>query len=291
MLKDKILVLGSTGLLGSRLSPYLKNSGFDVITHSKNYAADYCFDLADWESAKCKLSEIEPTLIINLVALTSVENCETNMQAAYLQNICTVENITRWIRDHNSRCHLIQLSTDHVYDGTGPHDEEKVHLTNIYALTKYAGELAAGLVPSTIIRTNFVGKSLVRSRESMTDWIYNSLRFGRDIQVMSDVLFSPLSIETLMKCLLMVIELKPVGIFNIGSNEGMSKADFDFIFAKKLNLPLRNMLPVACSNIPSVRTYRPKDMRMDCTKFEILVGMKLPSLNLEIDGVVEEYGT
>ena len=53
--------------------------------------------------------------------------------------------------------------------------EEQIKIRNYYAFSKYAGELAAIQVPSTILRTNFVGRSKVSHRESLTDWVYYSL--------------------------------------------------------------------------------------------------------------------
>jgi len=186
-------------------------------------------------------------------------------------------------------CHLIQISTDHVYDGIGPHSEDQVTLTNNYASSKYAGELAATRVPSTVIRTNFVGRSKVGHRDSLTDWVYNSLTRGEDVRVLRDVFFSPLSMITLTEMILLVIEKKPLGIYNLGSHEGMSKAEFDFSFAENLGLQTKTMIPIDCSQATFLRAYRPKDMRMNCLKFENTLGVKLPLLEDEIKRVAKEY--
>jgi len=287
---NKILILGSTGLLGSTLVPYLKASDKNIHTHArKKGTADFTFDLNDLDTTYDFLEQIQPSIIINLVGLTSVELCQQQTHASYLANTRTVESITRWIKHSKAPCHLIQISTDQVYDGNGPHTEDEVTLTNNYALTKYAGEIVAAQVQSTILRTNFVGRSKVHYRESLTDWVYTSLSTIKSVEVLEDVMFSPLSMDTLSEMIELVIRYKPIGVYNLGSSEGMSKADFDFEFAERLGLPVDTMLRINSSDATFLHAYRPKDMRMNCSKFEKRLGIKLPRLSDEIKKSVKDY--
>ena len=284
-----ILITGATGLLGSTLVPRLKIHSKTVVTHARQTAADCTADLVNKNETFALLTKLQPSVIINLVGLTSVERCQDNANESYLVNTRTVENITNWILQTGANCHLIQISTDQVYDGACLHTEDQVTLTNNYAFSKYAGELAAAQVSSTILRTNFVGRSKVTSRESLTDWVYNSLTNGKRVQVLQDVYFSPLSMTTLVEMIELVVEKRPVGTFNLGSKNGMSKADFDYAFADCLNLPSTTMTRINSSQASFLKAYRPKDMRMDCTKFERVLGVKLPDLLDQIKSVAREY--
>lgn len=275
--------------MGSSLVPYLKNCGYEVVTHARSKQADFMFDLSDRTKSCELLTQIQPSVIINLVSLTSVELCENQVNLAYLTNTRTVENLAYWIASSGAACHLVQISTDHVYDGMGLHTEDEITLTNTYAFSKYAGELAAIRVPSTILRTNFVGRSQVRHRESLTDWVYSILKTSEQAQVLDDVFFSPLSISILIKMIELVAQLKPVGIYNLGSHNGMSKADFDYAFAECLNLPTHTMTRIGASQAAFLKAYRPKDMRMDSSKFENTLGVKLPCLTELIQQVAREY--
>ncbi len=284
------MLLGATGLLGSTLAPHLKSTGYNIVTHArKKGSADFVFDLDDWNTTCEFLTQIQPSTIVNLVGLTSVELCQQQTHAGYLANTRTVENLARWIKQSNAPRHLIQISTDQVYDGDGPHTEDNITLTNNYALTKYAGEIAAAQVQSTILRTNFVGRSKVSNRESLTDWVHTSLTARKNVKVLTDVLFSPLSMKTLVEMIELVIFNKPVGVYNLGSNQGMSKADFDFEFAERLGLPVDTMIRINSSEATFLQAYRPKDMRMDCSKFEKLFALKLPTLSEEITRSTEDY--
>ena len=286
---ENILITGSTGLLGSSLYPHLIKCGYKVKTHARENHADFMFDLSNREKSYEMLTQLQPSVIINLVSLTSVELCEENVDLACLANTCTVENLSDWIMTSGVGCHLVQISTDHVYDGVGLHTEDEITITNNYAFSKYAGELAAIRVPCTILRTNFVGRSQVICRESLTDWVYNSLTDNRHVQVLNDVYFSPLSITTLVEMIELVVRKKPIGIYNLGSHSGMSKADFDFAFAECLNLPTKTMTRINSSDATFLKAYRPKDMRMDISKFENSLDVKLPHLADLIKLVAQEY--
>ncbi|MBT4733036.1 sugar nucleotide-binding protein [Candidatus Woesearchaeota archaeon] len=162
-------------------------------------------------------------------------------------------------------------------------------MANNYAFSKYAGELAAALIPSTILRTNFIGLSHAPNRESLTDWVFDSIKNGESIKVLSDVFFSPLSMVNLSEMINLVIEKKPIGIFNLGSRNGMSKADFDFSFAECLGLQTKTMTRITTEQATFLEAYRPKDMRLDSSKFEKALGVILPSLSDEIQLVANDY--
>lgn len=285
----KILVTGSTGLLGSSLVPYLNKCGYKVVSHAKNRHANVLFDLADDVQANERLEQIQPDVIVNLVSLTNVELCEDQVNSAYLANTRSVENLVNWIKSAEHNCHLVQISTDHVYDGERLHNEDDVNITNNYAFSKYSGELAALQVSSTILRTNFVGRSQVSYRESLSDWLYNSLIAGKDVQVLNDVNFSPLSIKALVEMIALVIETHPVGIYNLGSRCGFSKADFAFAFANRLNLPTISMTRILSDEASFFRAYRPKNMLMDSSKFENELRIALPELTDIIEQIAEDY--
>ena len=101
-------------------------------------------------------------------------------------------------------------------------------------------------------------------------------------------MFSPLSIATLCHYIERCVAERPLGVFNLGSREGMSKADFALAFAAFTGLPTTNL------QRSSIRTHtfaarRPTDMRMQCERFEARMGLKLPCLIDEIELLAYEY--
>jgi len=284
-----ILITGASGLLGSSLAPHLKSQGRTILTHAHSKPADFIENLTEEKKTFKLLDHTKPKIIINLIGLTDVERCQNNPHEAYLLNTKSVENISQWIIRKNPSCHLIQISTDQVYDGPGLHTEQQVTITNFYAFSKYAGELAAAQVPSTIIRTNFVGRSKTDYRESFTDWALKTLKSQKQINVFKDIYFNPLSLTKLVEIIDLVIQRKPLGIFNIGSRNGMSKSDFVFAFAKILDIPTQAIRRINSSEASFLKTYRPKNMLMNCSHFENTMGITMPNLKDVIESTAREY--
>jgi dTDP-4-dehydrorhamnose reductase len=282
-----VLVTGARGLLGSTLIPYLRARGHEVVTCSRS-GANICADLTNAVQASAALRKASPEVIINLAALTNVDECERNPHQAYLNNVRIVENLARWMKEEGKSSHLIQISSDQVYDGTGPHRECEVTLVNYYGFSKYAGELAAASVSSTILRTNFFGRSECTGRISISDWLAAALTGGKYITVFEDVRFSPLSLTRLAQLVEIVVVKRQIGCFNLGSKDGMSKADFAFAVAAALELPISTMHR-GQSNDSAGRARRPTDMCMDSSRFEAVFGVELPALNVEINSMKDAY--
>jgi dTDP-4-dehydrorhamnose reductase len=277
----RILVTGSQGMLGCSLVPQLRAAGHEVLELSRNGVNSLQVDLTDAARTQRALDQALPQVIVNLAALTNVDECERSPHKAYLANVHVVENLARWIRGAKSQCHLVQISTDQVYDGAGPHGEGAVTLTNYYGFSKYAGELAATTVEGTVLRTNFFGPSTCPGRSSLSDWLVHSLTSNSKITVFEDVQFSPLSLKSLVEQIGRVVGDPRRGIFNLGSREGMSKADFAFHVARLLNLPASSMIRGRSQSV-ALLAYRPKDMRMDSRAFESAYSVTLPTLANEL---------
>ncbi|MDP1682601.1 MAG: SDR family oxidoreductase [Burkholderiales bacterium] len=274
------LITGASGLLGATLAPYLKGLGYTVLMHGKSAGNDVSCDLTDKSATRAMLEETRPNIVVNLVALTNVDKCEESPHDAYLLNVRTVENLVAGMRGRVDP-YLIQISTDQVYDSIGPSPEDEIRLTNTYALTKYAGELAAARMPSTILRTNFFGHSALPGRKSFSDWLLESLRNGDPISVFTDVVVNPLALETLSAMIGRVIERRVEGVFNLGSRGAMSKADFAFELARIYGLSIQNVRRGSVGDM-NLRAYRPRDMSMDCSRFEAAFDVELPTLQNEI---------
>ena len=284
----KIAILGASGLLGSSLVPFLRNTSWKIYTIGRDPSNEYICDVVSRPQLDSILSLIKPNIIINLVALTDVDFCESNPNLAFLVNVSTVNNIVEWM-NVNKESHLIHISTDQVYDGNGPHLEPYPMLSNYYAFSKYTAEQVAIRVPSTILRTNFFGKSRCTNRSSFTDWIYESLTQEKKITLFNDVQFSPLSIQSLLSNLKLLISTKILGIYNLASKEGFSKSEFVIQFANELNLSLDNVDIKSINDVNFMKTYRPKDMRLNVDKYEKITKLKLPKLKDEINQVIGDY--
>ena len=282
----KILVLGSNGRLGTRLCPYLVSRGHDIYTHLRekdkngNYIENY------YKSLESKINIYKPDYVINLNALTDLDLCEKNVNEAYKSNIETIDKLTYFL--NNKKIHLIHISTDQVYSGKGPHKENKVSPLNVYGLSKYFSEIIAEKCNSTILRINYVGRSSLKSRLSLSDWLYKSLVDQKEIYLYDDIIFSPLFISDLCKIINKILENPYVGTYNLGSYGSISKAKFGINFAKGLGLNFNNAKIISYRDIEQ-KVNRPFDMSLDIGKFQNQFNLKIPSIEETIKNVVGDY--
>mgnify|MGYP000143655878 CR=1 FL=1 len=282
----KFLVMGAYGLLGSRLCPVLEAKGHKVFKQGRRPAADHKADPRDLSAVQRLLAIIQPDVVINLNALTSVDRCEDAPGEAYLANVRIVEVLVKAL----AKCpaYLLQVSTDQVYSGNGPHDETNPQPCNVYALSKYAGELACHGVRSGIFRTNLVGRSLTSDRMGFTDWLHQAFTQQEPLTLFDDVWFSPVHMDQLSLALERAATLRPAGVFNLGASTGASKAHFALEFARALGLDSSSAAVGKLADM-SLRAPRPLDMRLDVSAFEQTMGWSLPNMDEVIAAAAADY--
>jgi dTDP-4-dehydrorhamnose reductase len=291
MLRDldpsiKVLVVGATGLLGSVVVPYLRSLNYNVVTvGNKNLNCDEHCDLLSAKQVEQLLLKTAPGVVINFAALTNVDKCEQSPHEAYLLNVKAVQNLAAGMQCLQDP-YLIQISTDQVYDSLVPSYEDDVRITNVYALTKYAGEMAAMTVPCTVLRTNFFGHGTMTHRRSFSDWVTERLHMDTTTTVFDDVIVNPLNMTTVAAMINQVIVSREIsgarGIFNMGARDAMSKADLAFAVASVLGLSSKNLVRGRISDA-KLAAYRPKNMWTNCTRFETTFGVTLPALKDEVE--------
>lgn len=282
----KILLIGSNGLLGTSLVKELERL-FEVISITrKSPNSDYNIDMASEANSYQVFTEVEPDFIINLAALTNVDKCEGNINLAYKVNTKIAENISRYSNKLED-VFVLHISTDHIYD-TNNSDENDVIIRNAYAMTKYCGEKSYSSNNTVILRTNFFGKSLSKNSEGFCDSIYKSAVAGEELKLFKDVFFSPLSIKTLCDVVLICLNKRISGVFNVGAKDGMSKEEFLKTFLALSGVKNIKYNSISVGEI-ELKTDRPRDMRMNVSLFEKTFNYKLPKLINEIKGVANDF--
>ncbi|KJK09790.1 SDR family oxidoreductase [Pseudomonas tussilaginis] len=286
--ETRILVLGASGLLGAELCKKGEHQA-TIIAYGNRHGSKRA-DMSCMQVAREVLSKEQPDIIVNLIGHTNVDGCENSPRDAYLLNTCIVENIVDWQLASSTEAKLIQISTDQVYDGDGLHSENHVAPSNYYAFSKYAGELAALRLPRNLVcRVNFFGRSEVEGRVSFTDWLWTALQEERPVKVFSDVMFNPLAMDSLTEVIFSAIRAELSGVYNLGSRNGLSKADFAYAFAQAVGRNASNFQVSSLASTGGLAAYRPSNMLMDVGKIETALGVEMPYLLDEIKMIAKDY--
>ena len=286
----KVLILGSSGLLGKHLYNELKNNKKINLIHTG--LNNRKFDLTKKTQLENLIIYKKPNLIINTIGLTSIEKCENQSRISKKINYEIIKNIFILKFKKQLSFNLIHISTDQLYNGKirkGNNENSKIFLMNNYCKHKRMSEINCVKNNALVLRTNFFGKSLSK-KKSLSDWIIYAFKSKKKIYLFNNVYFNPLRINTIVKILSIIIKKKLYtygGIYNLGSKDGIFKNDFATLIAKKMKLYHNNYKEININKLLKVK--RPLHMFMNVNKFEKKFNIKLPLIRKEINEEIKDY--
>jgi dTDP-4-dehydrorhamnose reductase len=271
--KKRLLITGGSGLLGSHLARQATESYSVRATYNSRLTTiPGCnflpLDVKDRRAVRATVKEIKPDVIIHTAALVNVDYCQEHPEEALETNAGGAENIALAAKESGAK--LIYISTDSVFDGIkGMYKEEdSVRPINSYAATKLEGErrVMTHLPEGVIVRTAFYGWSGVKSvAPSLAHWVVNSLREKKNINMFTDVFFSPIEVSNLAEALLEIGRKNISGIYHVAGIERCSKYSFGMEIARAFGLEQGLIQPASVAQA-SLKAPRPKDISLDITK-------------------------
>lgn len=284
----KILILGSTGMLGYALMNEAHERQLSVFGAARG-RADIILDVLNDDDLGDLVYTLRPDVIINTVAITNLVNCEQDPGLAYRVNTRPV-SILAEISDKIG-AYFVQISTDHYYTG----DERRKHTTtspvcllNEYARTKYAAEsLALTAHNSLVVRTNIVGFRHMDGPPTFIEWVINSLHNKSEITLFEDFYTSSICVSQFAKALFNLIPKQPRGILNLASCEVASKKKFIETIAREFGYELEN--PKSGSVKQMMEVQRAESLGLDVAEAEALLGYDLPTLVEVVQSLKNEY--
>lgn len=253
ILKTRILIIGSNGMLGQRLVEFFMNSAqVELLCTSaepESFIPNIAYKSLDI-TQKTKVREVIldffPDFVINAAAYTNVDKAEIERELAWKINVNGVENLAlySWTID----AHLIHISTDYIFDGlNGPYREvDKPCPLGYYGRTKLASENSVKIsgVRSTIIRTNVLYGPAKCGRPDFVKWVVNSLKSGNEIKIVTDQINNPTYVDDIVAAINKIIEFKKEGIFNIAGKELLNRFEFTNKIADFFNLNKNLIKPI-----------------------------------------------
>ena len=277
----KVLILGSSGLLGSNISRVL-DSKFEVIgTHfnNANHSVPHSIylDIASTDMFEEIIKKVSPQYVINCIGTTSVEECERFPEKAMLLNAIFPFRVAKASREFKFQ--FLQVSTDHYGTPSNEIRDESMHPIplNSYGYSKFTGErLVLNESPtSLILRTNFFGVS-ARGDHSILDFAISSFKNSSPVFGYEDVWFTPLGVTQIGNFLASTLELNTSGILNLSGSESITKLTFLREVAGALGID-PNLVLAAKSSQFSSSVIRPLNLSLDNSRL-LHLGVKLPTL-------------
>jgi dTDP-4-dehydrorhamnose reductase len=165
---EKILLLGSTGMLGTYIYSWFSKKCFPIIKVNYRITDDKFCNL---ENILLESGLNDKTCVINCIGLIPQRNISADKSKYMLVNGLFPNALWLICKKYNAQ--MIQPSTDCVFSGAkGKYIETDIHdEVSDYGLSKSAGEPD----DCTIIRCSIIGLEL-KNFKSFVQWVINSVR-------------------------------------------------------------------------------------------------------------------
>ena len=218
----KILVLGSTGLIGHQVFNYLlKKEKYELynISYRKklNHDTILC-DVRNQDEFIEKVKLISPDVIINCIGIL-IQGSDLDPKNAIFINAYFPHVLVSLSDELNSK--LIHMSTDCVFSG----DKEMPYIEkdfkdgrDIYAKSKGLGEIINK--NHLTIRTSVVGPELKRDGEELFHWFMSQTV---KVNGFTKAIWSGVTTLILAKVVDWAIEYKITGLYHVTNNKTIDK--------------------------------------------------------------------
>lgn len=248
-MQRRILITGGKGMLGRTLSRML--DGCETIIA----------DLPEWDITDdlgftAAVLAARPDVIIHCAAMTKVDDCESDREAAFRINESGTRNVALAAKAAGAR--LIAISTDYVFSGEPPREPWAWKETDIprpatvYGASKFAGEQMVQFIHpenSVILR---IGWLYGRGGPSFVHTIANlGARPGDALKVVDDQRGNPTSCATVARAIAFLLAHPDVSGIVHATCEGACSW-YEFAVAIKERLPgfIRAIEPCTTAEFP-----------------------------------------
>jgi dTDP-4-dehydrorhamnose reductase len=230
-LKDKVLILGSAGLIGHQVYNYLKNGDnyelYNISYRNKIQNDTILLNARDEKNFIDKIIDIRPQYIVNCIGIL-ISGSDVDPENAIFINSYLPHRLTRLADKIKAR--LIHISTDCVFSG----DKKKSYVETdqkdgrgIYAKTKGLGEVISD--KHLTLRTSVVGPELKKDGEELFHWF---MKQSGEVPGYTKSIWSGVTTIELAKAVKWSIDRHITGLYHVTNNSSISKYDLLKLFQK-----------------------------------------------------------
>ncbi|OGD88347.1 hypothetical protein A3D81_01180 [Candidatus Curtissbacteria bacterium RIFCSPHIGHO2_02_FULL_40_17] len=231
--KQKILVYGSTGLVGTKIIQLLSDK-FRIVA-----PPHYQLNLVNKKKISSHLKDVLPDQIIYAAGLTKVDSAQANPKKAFYLNYQIVDFIASQASKLKVPFHY--LSTDAVFNGTktnAPYrEDDKPNPISVYGESKLKGEIATLSASSrnSVIRTELIYTSYFPHKKDFARVAYESLKRKEMFDGIIDQVITPTFVDDIVYSISLIFEKKAKGIYHVASTDATTNYGFLIKLAKIFN--------------------------------------------------------
>ncbi len=289
----KILLLGCSGFIGSAiLERFGEQAKKDLlltgtyhqhrpaVTPSPNLSV-YPLDVTDQIRLQQLLHTLQPDVIINTVAISTIDACERNKKGCDRINVDPTRTIVEYCK-HKLRVKYIFFSSDHVFDGrkSGPYTEQDATgPVNYYGTTKLESEqiITSTLSNYAIVRLCLVfGVPKPYHHPNLFSTIYNTLKQRKHFSAYNDKIRSPSYIQDIPTVVEQAIKKNKKGLFLVG---GETMTVYEFASSIAQYFTLDHTMIKETASVGKEAVSRPQNCSLDRAFTEHSLGMRFRSLS------------
>jgi len=278
----KILITGASGLLGQKLVTLATSKGYDVCSlyhaHLPKGGRPTRVDLTDAKAVNDCLQAEAPDAVINTASITNVDLCEREPESAMQINGTATGLLAE--NCHKANAFLVHVSTDYVFDGTRGNyaEDDEPSPINHYGRSKLRGELEARRQENSCIARTSVVYGWGEYRSNFATWLYDRLRAGDNVNVVTDQYASPTFNSNLARMVLELADRRIRGIVHVAGATRASRYEFAVRLAEEFNFDTNLIVPVESSAMGWV-AKRPRDSSLNVTKAMKILNNKPETLD------------
>lgn len=228
-MKKKVLVLGSTGMLGHQVVNFFLQLGTyeitDIAFREKLRDETIILDITDKKKVENTINKIKPDVIVNCIGVLIRGSCDIENAIyinAYLPH--QLKNIAQ-----KMGAKLIHISTDCVFSGNKGHyiESDEKDGKDVYAKTKALGEVIDDT--NVTLRTSIIGLELKNNGEGLFHWfmMQNGVIGG-----FTKAIWSGVTTLELAKAIQWTIKNNITGLYHITNNTSINKYELLNLFKK-----------------------------------------------------------
>jgi len=196
--RHPVMLIGGNGTVGFPLAEMFRTAHGPSSVIQASRTGEVPLDITRFETVYSVLRSTQPAMIVLLAAMTNVNACESQSQAAWEANCHGVMNAVAVASSLRYPPALVYTSTDFVFPGTRETaylEQETPDPLSVYGRTKYAGEIAVQSYHGRklILRISYPWHTAAYHLEhpSLKDtlkWIAATLLAGKDVPAFDNVI-------------------------------------------------------------------------------------------------------